>query len=201
MGILDTLSNCQSKLKSLAVIKCMGIKDVSLETPLLFPCESLRSLSIRSCPGFGNASLAKVGKLCPQLHQLDLTGLCGITDSGLLPLVESCEAGLVKVNLSGCLNLTDEVVSALVRLHGGTLQVLDLNGCGKVTDASLVAVADNCLVLNDLDLSKCSISDSGVAALSCAEQLKLQILSLSGCFKISGKSILSLKNYVNIWWD
>lgn len=193
LGILDTLSNCQSKLKSLAVIKCMGIKDVSLETPLLFPCESLRSLSIRSCPGFGNASLAKVGKLCPQLHQLDLTGLCGITDSGLLPLVESCEAGLVKVNLSGCLNLTDEVVSALVRLHGGTLQVLDLNGCGKVTDASLVAVADNCLVLNDLDLSKCSISDSGVAALSCAEQLKLQILSLSGCFKISGKSILSLK--------
>ncbi|XP_057486120.1 EIN3-binding F-box protein 1-like [Actinidia eriantha] len=193
LGIFSALSNCGSKLKSLALVKCMGIKDLVLETPLLSPCESLRSLSIRSCPGFGSASLAVVGKLCPQLHHVDLSGLCGITDAGLLPLVESCEAGLVKVNLSGCLNLTDEVVSAVARLHGGTLEVLNLDGCSKVTDASLFAIADNCFVLNDLDLSKCSITDSGVAALSRGEQLNLQILSLSGCSKVSNKSIPTLR--------
>ncbi|KAL7259775.1 hypothetical protein ACSBR1_005612 [Camellia fascicularis] len=192
-GILSALSNCGSKLKSLALVKCMGIKDLASETPLLTPCESLRSLSIRSCSGFGDASLAVVGKLCPQLHHVDLSGLYGITDTGLLPLVESCEAGLVKVNLSGCLNLTDKVVSIMARLHSETLEVLNLDGCSKVTDASLVAIADNCLVLNDLDVSKCSITDSGIAALSHGDQLNLQIISLSGCSKVSNKSINFLR--------
>ncbi|XP_052198463.1 EIN3-binding F-box protein 1-like [Diospyros lotus] len=192
-GILGALSNCGSKLKSLSLVKCMGIKDLAVETPMLSPCESLRCLSIRSCPGFGSRSLAMLAKLCPQLRQLDLSGLCGINDAGLLPLVESCEAGLVKVNLSGCLNVTDEVVSAIARLHGGTLEVLNLDGCYKLTDQSMVAVAENCLVLNDLDVSKCSITDLGIIALCHGEQLTLQVLSLSGCAKVSNKSLPYLR--------
>ncbi|XP_019192178.1 PREDICTED: EIN3-binding F-box protein 1-like [Ipomoea nil] len=190
-GILYAVSNC-SKLKSLCVVKCMAIKDIAPETLALSPCETLRSLSIRNCPGFGSASLAMVGKLCPQLHHLDLSGLYGITDAAILPLLESCEAGLVKVNLSGCLNLTDEVVVALARLHGQTLEMLNLDGCRRISDASLVAVAENCLLLNDLDVSKCSITDSGVAALSRGAQI-LQILSLSGCSMVSSKSVPSLR--------
>ena len=133
-----------------------------------------------------------MGKLCPQLHHLDLSGLCAITDDGLLPLLESCKDGLVKVNLSDCLNLTDKVIAALARLHGETLEVLNLEGCRKLTDASLVAIADNCSLLSDLDVSKCSISDAGVAALSRGVQHNLQILSLSGCSNVSNKSMLSL---------
>ncbi|KAL2479652.1 EIN3-binding F-box protein 1 [Abeliophyllum distichum] len=192
-GILNAISNCNSKLKSLTLVKCMGIKDLSPESPMLSPSESLRSLSIRSCPGFGSTSLAMLGKLCPQLHHLDLSGLCGITDTGLLPLLEGCESGLAKVNLSDCMNLTDEVVFALARLHGGTLELLNLDGCQKVTDASLGVLANNCPLLNDLDLSKCSITDSGVAALSRGIQPNLQILSLSGCSMVSNKSITALK--------
>ncbi|KAL0337455.1 UNVERIFIED_CONTAM: EIN3-binding F-box protein 1 [Sesamum calycinum] len=160
-GILTALSSCISKLKSVSMVKCMGIKDLSTEFPMLSPCESLRCLSIRSCPGFGSTSLAMVGKLCPQLHHLDLSGLCGITDAGLLPLLESCEAGLAKVNLSDCSNLTDEVVLALAR---------------------------QLPLLNDLDVSKCSITDSGVVALSHGSQHNLQILSFSGCSMISNES-------------
>lgn len=188
-GIVGALSNCGTKLKSLTLVKCMGIRDMALGFAMPSPCTSLRSLSVRYCPGFGTASLAMVGKLCPQIQHVDLSGLCGITDAGLLPLLEGCEAGLVKVNLSGCFNITDDVILALARLHGGTLELLNLEGCRKITDASLVAIADNCLLLNDLDVSKCAITDSGVAVLSCAEQLSLQVLSLSGCSKVSNKSI------------
>lgn len=189
LGIIGAISNFGTKLKSLTLVKCMGIRDMTLGFPLPSPCISLRSLSIRNCPGFGTASLAMVGKLCPQIQYLDLTGLYGITDAGLLPVLESAEAGLVKVILSGCLNLTDEVILALTRLHGGTLELLNLEGCRKITDASLVSVADNCLVLNDLDVSKCGITDSGIKILSCAEQLNLQVLSLSGCSEVSNKSL------------
>ncbi|XP_044463127.1 EIN3-binding F-box protein 1-like [Mangifera indica] len=192
-GIVGVLSNCATKLKSLTLVKCMGIKEMAMESPMPVPCNSLRSLSIRNCSGFENASLAMLGKLCPQLQHVDLSGLCGITDLGILPLMESCEAGLVKVNLSRCLNLTDEVVSALARLHGETLELLCLDGCRRITDTSLVAIADNCVFLSDLDVSKCAITDSGVAILSHAEKLNLQVLSLSGCSEVSNKSIPSLK--------
>ncbi|GKV06305.1 hypothetical protein SLEP1_g18206 [Rubroshorea leprosula] len=192
-GIVGILSNTGLKLKSLALVKCMGIKDVASETPFSSPCSSLKSLSVRNCQGFGSGILATVGKLCPQLQHVELSGLCGITDAGLLPLLESCEAGLVKMNLSGCLNLTDEVVLALTRLHGATLELLNLDGCRRITDASLVAVADNCLFLSDLDVSRCAITDLSIAALSSAEQLSLQVLSLSACSGVSNKSIPFLK--------
>ncbi|MBA0827402.1 hypothetical protein Goarm_012185 [Gossypium armourianum] len=155
-GTIGVLSNCS--LKSLTVVKCMGIKDISSEVPLSC-CNSLKSLS---------------------LQHVDLSGLCGITDAGLLPLLESCEAGLVKVNLSGCLNITDKVVLALTRLHGGTLELLNLDGCRRITDASLMAIAESCVFLSDLDVSRSAVTDSGVAALSRAEQLNLQVLSFSG---------------------
>ncbi|KAL4324191.1 hypothetical protein GQ457_11G017680 [Hibiscus cannabinus] len=190
-GIFGALSN--SGLKTLTLVKCMGIKDISLEAPLLSPSSSLKSLFVRNCPGFGAESLAMVSKLCPRLQHLDLSGLYGVTDAGLLPLLESCEAGLVNVSLSGCLNVTDEFVLALTRLHGETLELLNLDGCRKISDASLVAIADNCIFLSDLDVSRCAITDAGVLALSCAEQLSLQVLSLSGCSRVSNKSMPLLK--------
>ncbi|KAL8234948.1 hypothetical protein R6Q59_021048 [Mikania micrantha] len=189
-GILGAL---KSKLKSLTVVKCMGVKDFGQETRDTTECGSLRSLTIRDCMGFGNTNLAIFGKFCSQLQNLELSGLCGITDSGLFPVLENCQAGLVKVNLSNCLNLTNKVVVDLASIHGGTLKVLNLEGCRRITDDSLASVADYCLLLNDLDVSKCCITDNGLSYLSEGVQLDLQILSVSGCSKISNKSAPFLK--------
>uniref|UniRef100_A0A5B7B4D2 Putative EIN3-binding F-box protein 1-like n=1 Tax=Davidia involucrata TaxID=16924 RepID=A0A5B7B4D2_DAVIN len=192
-GFFGILGSCGGKLKALALANCFGIKDSVLGFPLMSICNSnsnsLQSLSIRNCPGFSNASLAMLGRFCPQVQHVDLSGLHGITDEGLLPLIESCEAGLKKVNLSGCVNLTDKVVSAIAKLHGGTLELLNLDGCSYITDASLVAIAENCSLLSELDASKCAITDSGISALACAVQPNLQILSVSGCSFISDKSV------------
>ncbi|XP_028801252.1 EIN3-binding F-box protein 1 [Neltuma alba] len=188
-GIIGAVSNFKTKLKSLTLVKCMGIKDIGCEASMLSPCKSLCSLSIRNCPGFGSGSLAMVGKLCPQLQHVDLTGLYGITDVGFLPLLENCKAGLISVNLAGCGNLTDNIISALAQLHGRTLEVLNIDGCRKVTDASLAAIAHYCLLLNDLDVSKCAITDAGLAILAGARQLSLQVLSVSGCSDVSNHSV------------
>lgn len=192
LGLFGTILNCGAKLKALSLVNCLGIKDLSLNLPSLSPCKSLQSLSIRNCPGFGNVSLTLLSKLCPQLQHVDLSGLNGITDSGLLPLLTNCKAGLVKVNLSGCVNLTDKVISSLTKLHGWTLELLNLDGCLKVTDSSLVAIAENCPLLNDLDVSKCCITDFGVAALAQANQFNLQILSVFGCSALTDQSLLAL---------
>ncbi|XP_019173929.1 PREDICTED: EIN3-binding F-box protein 1-like [Ipomoea nil] len=190
-GVFGILVHSAGKLKALAFENCFGMKDLAFGVPALPPCNSLRSLSICNCTGFGDASLVVLSRLCPNLVHLNLSGLNGVTDYGLLPFVQSCDAGLVKVNLSGCINVTDKTISAIAKLHGETLELLNLNGCGCVTDASLAAIADYCSVLRDLDISKSRVSDFGIAALAggSAIQFSLQILSLSGCVLASDKCL------------
>ncbi|KAJ9555086.1 hypothetical protein OSB04_009700 [Centaurea solstitialis] len=187
-GVFSILVNCSNNLKSLTLENCYGIKDLALKIPLS-RCNAFRSLSVRNCPGFGNNSLVLFGNLCPQLRNVEFTGAHGITDEGLTPLVRCCEAGLIKVNLTGSVNLTNNMVSEITKVHGGTLEILNLDGCRSVTDASLVAIASNCLKLSELDVSGCTITDSGIAALACATQLNLHILSISRCRLVSDKSL------------
>uniref|UniRef100_A0A2P2K6Y0 Grr1 plant n=1 Tax=Rhizophora mucronata TaxID=61149 RepID=A0A2P2K6Y0_RHIMU len=191
-GFIGSLLNCGAKLKSLSLVNCLEIKDLNLALPLLSPCKSLRSLSIRNCPGFGDASLTYLGKLCPELWQVELTGLQGVTDVGVLQLLENIEAGLVKVDLSGCVNLSDKVVSVMTQQHGWTLEVLNFDGCRKITDTSLAVIAENCQLLSDLDVSNCAITDAGIIALASSKQFNLQVLSMSGCSLISDESLYAL---------
>lgn len=188
-GVFGAIVSCSGRLKSLTLVSCFGIKDHIVGLPVMTPCKSLNSLSIRNCPGFGNVGLCMMGKLCPQLESLDLSGAHRITDAGFLPLIESCEASLMKVNLSGCMNLSDSVVTTLAKVHGGTLEQLNLDNCQKVTDASMFSIAENCGLLTDLDVSKTAITDRGIAALASAKQLSVQILCLSGCSLISNQSV------------
>ncbi|CAL9182903.1 unnamed protein product, partial [Musa hybrid cultivar] len=194
IGVLGALSKCSPQLKSLSLVRCLGIKDTAFAPVQLPSCMSLRSLTIRDCPGVSSASLQVVGKICPQLQNIDLSGQVGVTDTFLLPLIKSSDVGFVQVNLNGCVNVTDDLVTTLVKAHGSTLKMLNLRGCKKITDRSLLAIADGCSVIEDLDLSSCSVSDYGVAVLASARQLQLQILSLASCSKVTVKSLPFLGN-------
>ncbi|KAM3375366.1 EIN3-binding F-box protein 1 [Capsicum galapagoense] len=187
-GFFGILLNCGKKLKALSLVNCSGVKDLICACSLVASCNSLQSLAIRDCPGVGNVSVAVIGRLCPELTHLELNGLLDITDEGLIPLVQSCVASLVEVNLSGCVNVSDKSVSAIAKLHGGTLESLIIDGCRHVTDASLVEISDSCWLLNELDVSKCGVTDSGLEALASAAHLSLQTLLLSGCPLVSDKS-------------
>ncbi|KAL9273541.1 EIN3-binding F-box protein 1-like protein [Drosera capensis] len=188
-GFFSLLLACGAKLKALSFTSCFGIRDIPFEVNLPSYFTTLRSLSIRNCPLFGDMNLSMLAKMCPQLQYFDLNGLHEITEVGLLPLIGGSNAGFVKVNLSGSINVTDEVVFSLTKLHGGTLEVLNLEGCGKVTDTSLAAVADDCLLINELNISRCAITDVGIASLARSKHIYLQILSLSGCSSVSDKSL------------
>ncbi|CAN7018019.1 hypothetical protein Bca4012_033208 [Brassica carinata] len=188
-GFFGSLLNCGAKLKAFSMVNCLGIRDLATGLPASSHRSGLRSLSVRNCPGFGDANLAALGKLCPQLEDIELCGLKGVTESGFLHLLQN---SLVKVNFSVCSGLTDRVVSAISARNGLTLEVLNMDGCSKISDASLVSIAANCQILSDLDLSKCSVSDFGIQALASSEKLKLQILSMAGCSRVTDKSLPSI---------
>ncbi|KAE9452201.1 hypothetical protein C3L33_15889, partial [Rhododendron williamsianum] len=183
---LVSFSNSAISLESLQLEECHTITGYGLCHVLFSSGRKLKALSLAKCLGFKDLVFG-----FPSVH-LELNGLHGITDEALLPLIENSVAGLLKVNLGNCVNLTDKVITVLAKLHGVTLEQLNLDGCKKVTDASLVAIADNCLFLRELDASNCEITNSGIAALASALQLNLQILSLSGCSSISDMSLAYL---------
>ncbi|KAL1224269.1 EIN3-binding F-box protein 2 [Cardamine amara subsp. amara] len=164
-GLLGFLMNSGLKLKAFSLANCLGIRDFNPESPLpSTSCSSLHSLSIRCCPGFGDASLAFLGKFCHQLQDVELCGLNGVTDA-------------------------DNIVSAVSICHGRTLESLNLDGCKNITDASLFAVSKNCYSVNDLDISSTLVSDHGIKALaSSPNHLNLQVLSVGGCSAITDKS-------------
>lgn len=188
-GLFGTLTNCGEKLKALGFVNCLGIQDFDAGFPLTSPCHSLKSLTIQNCPRFGDASLVMLGRLCPNLAYINLTRLQNITDAGIQPLIQSSEARLIKVNLSGCANLTDRSVTDIAKLHGETLELLNLDGCRYITDVSLTEIASNCLFLRELDVSRCGITDTGIADLAAAKQISLQIFSIAGCCLVTEKSL------------
>lgn len=194
-GVLSSLVSLNSKLQSLSVVKCMGVKDINLPINAALPvCKSLVALTIRDCPEFSSASLATLGQICSNLVHLELTGLVGVTDEGLIPIIMNNDVGLTKVNLKGCSNITDSVVSTLLKQHGDTLQVLNLGGCDKLTDQILLEISQQCTLLEELDMSQADITDYGVALLASARHLNIRFLSLSGCLNITALSLPLISN-------
>lgn len=175
-------------------MNCFGVEDLNVAFPLVASCcNSLVSLTICNCPGVGNATIDVVGRLCHKLTRIELSGILDITDAGLFALVQICTTNnLVAVNLRGCVNITDKSVLAIVGLNGGSLKFLIVDGCKHVTDAILVKISKSCCLLNELDVSKCGITDYGITTLVCSTQLHLWILSLSDFPLLSDKSVSTI---------
>ncbi|KAJ8563496.1 hypothetical protein K7X08_031948 [Anisodus acutangulus] len=85
--------------------------------------------------------------------------------------------------------LVKAIVVPLARRHDETLELLNLDGWREVADASLMAIADNFPLSNDLDVFECAITD--YKPLSCEVQVNLHVFFLSYCFMVSSKSIVS----------
>ena len=82
---------------------------------------------------------------CTRIERLTLTGCHGLTDRGLLGLVEG-NRGLLALDVTGVAALTDVTVRALAQ-HCPRLQGLNVTGCRYVTDESLVPLAHACKYL------------------------------------------------------
>ncbi|KAK4718300.1 hypothetical protein R3W88_016638 [Solanum pinnatisectum] len=189
-GFFGILLNCGKKLKTLSLVKCLGVNDSINAVPSKAPCCNLVvSLTIRNCPRIGNATIVVIGRLCHKLTQIELSGLLCITDEGLFPLVKNSATNLVVVNLSGCVNITDISVSAIVKLNGRSLKFLLVDGYRHITDATLVEIWNSCWKFNVLDVSKCGIINSIIKTLSSAIQLHLQILLLASFLLVSDNSL------------
>ncbi|GFS42686.1 EIN3-binding F box protein 1 [Actinidia rufa] len=167
------------KLRSITVTLCQGITDVGLEA-VGKGCPNLKKVCLRKCAFLSDNGLVAFAKAAVSLEILQLEDCHRITQCGFFGVLVNCGEKLKSLSLANCLGFKDLVVK------------FPPMACCPVPSIfinPLVAVAENCSFLRELDVSKSAISDFGVAALACAAQLNLQIISLSGCFFISDKSL------------
>eukprot|EP00798_Chlamydomonas_sp_ICE-L_P012032 gene12032-biopygen10007 len=168
-----------SKLRSLNLLHCEGLEDVSV----LGHCTNMTALNLSFCTKLEDLSALRS---CTNLQTLDLSGCQHLVDVSALGYCTD----LRTLDLCYCEELAN--VSALGSCTN--LQTLDLSRCFQLVDISALALCTNLLSL-DLGRYKSDIVEDhppqlvDVSALgSCA---KLQSLKLHGGWRIcGGKEVL-----------
>ena len=114
----------------------------------------LQSLNLWGCYKITGASLAEVGRRCPNLQSLDLGDCYHINDASVMEVARGF-SNLQTLDLRWCSNITDTSLGEVGR-RCSNLQSLNLTRCSNITDASLREVGRGCPDLQSLNLSGCS---------------------------------------------
>jgi F-box and leucine-rich repeat protein 2/20 len=94
---------------------------------------------------------------------------------------------LSTLNLRYCKNISDDGVIEFAQ-HHRNVKVIDLRDCPGITDRALSALAETCHDLESLNVSGCSISDSGVLEIAkCCKKIKA--LDLRSCSSLSDSTL------------
>ncbi|BBN18829.1 F-box and leucine-rich repeat protein 2/20 [Marchantia polymorpha subsp. ruderalis] len=197
VGLKAALANRGGQLKALRLSNCSGVVEDGLtDKDVVQTCSVLKSLSITDCKRVGNDCLGMLVRSCPALEVLNLSGLSAVGDSVLKHLVGGAKRKLRELNLTGCVEVTDVGVCAVIQRCAENLKILSLEGCIKVSDKSMHALAVTCSGLEELDVSRCGITDDGLEAVLVENGAALKSLSLAGCEALTDKSLEALERLV-----
>lgn len=135
-------------------------------------CGSLRHLDLYRCEQIGDEGITALLEGCHSLTEVNLS-YTSVTDEGLLVLTHCRD--IVNVELRGCLGITS---IGLTHIAGVLphLTDLDLKHCYKVGDKGMLAIAENCKNLRQINLSFCPVTNIGLDALTqmaCIGNMKL----------------------------
>lgn len=152
---------------------------------LQFQCSLTRvtvsSLSTSSCI-IGTFQVHKLISRFQNLHSLSFSGCTELSDSGLT-LLQHYGPSLQSLNLDCCFGITDKGLP-FVAAGCPSLTFISLYRC-SITDTGLVAIS-NCSALQDVNLSCCSrITDYGIKVLlqNCSH---IRAIRISNCRDVNG---------------
>ncbi|XP_062021403.1 uncharacterized protein LOC133737968 [Rosa rugosa] len=196
---LPALANGCPKLSKVILTGRSSITD-QISVSLINLAKNLTYLDLGCCLEVSDKSLEAIG-FCSWISYLSLEWCCQITDKGLGFLANgSCSKTLKTLILAWCEGITDVGVSHLQRMHclehlnlancgrritdtGGvaisaisTLKKLSLIALVKVSDRTIVALAENCLNLEVIDLSDCRLTGVSIRAFSSHKLLQSIVL-------------------------
>ncbi|XP_010254010.1 PREDICTED: F-box/LRR-repeat protein 20-like [Nelumbo nucifera] len=184
VGVITLIKSSQN-LTALDLTKCEKVTDQALEA--IGAATSLQVLNLQGCSlvtDWGLASLA-TGSSSRTLKKLVLAECDQITDVGVSLLQQMYQ--LEELNLAECgPKVTDVGGVAIAAIH--TLERLDFSWLINISDVTLVAVAQNCCNLVEMDVTGCElITGAGIRAFSNHETL--EVLVLASCYNVFGDDV------------
>ncbi|KAK9921415.1 hypothetical protein M0R45_029925 [Rubus argutus] len=157
---------------------CSSITDQTLEA--VGSASSISILNLQGCSLITDCGLSFLanGSCSKTIKELVLAECDRITDLGVSLLKQMC--CLEELNLCDCgPKVTDIGGVEIAAIHA--LKKLDLSWLVNVSDPTIVALAENCLNLEALDLTGCElVTGAGIRAFS--SHIRLKCLVLCSCF-------------------
>eukprot|EP01018_Ginkgo_biloba_P018412 Gb_36550 [translate_table: standard] len=187
---LKALGKGLPNLHFLNVSQCKKLTDNGIQA-LAKGCPRLVSLHIDGCKFVTDGSLQALSRNCAKLEELGLQSCIKITDYGLSTLAQECPF-IQFLDISKCVKVGDVGV---MRLAEGCslLKILKLSDCSKVGNKAVMSLAEGCKSLEVLMIGGCRlVSDEAIQALSCNCGPSLRILEMEWCLDISNESVISV---------
>lgn len=191
-GCFQTLVELsKGKLEVLDISGVNLLTDLTLTAIGSGSCPRLRELKLNGCTMISGLGLQQVAQGCPQLSCLDIGYCYRILKTGTLSVgADAFPVKLTELTLHGVqmsASLLTELVAKLVYI-----KVLTLCGMAALDDDTLDKI---CLAvgrtLTSLDLSGCSLTDSGLSTISKHCQV-IESLKVSFCPNITGMKLKPL---------
>lgn len=149
---LKYISAGLKNLKSINLSFCGSITEFGLKH--LSTMTELRELNLRSSDVVTDQGLRYLSEGCLQLHVLDVSFCDKIGDAGLTFVAQGLPA-ITSLSLNSCA-ITD---ASLVKIAQSLtdLKTLNIGQCNRLTDTAVIAIADHCQNLTEIDLYGCPL--------------------------------------------
>ncbi|KAL1864040.1 hypothetical protein VTK73DRAFT_6260 [Phialemonium thermophilum] len=153
-------------------------------------CTRVERLTLTNCKGLTDTGLIGLVQNNSHLLALDISNDEQITEASIFAIAENCRR-LQGLNVSGCVRISNESMIKLAE-NCRFLKRLKLNDCRQLTDEAILAFAEHCPNILEIDLHQCRLlGNEPVTALLTKGQC-LRELRLANCELIDDSAFLSL---------
>ncbi|CCU81875.1 ubiquitin ligase complex F-box protein GRR1 [Blumeria hordei DH14] len=174
-----------------------GVNDGSV-LPLAV-CNRVERLTLTGCEGLSDNGLMSLLDGNQHLLALDISGDIQITERSMEVLAKNCPR-LQGLNITGCIRISSTSM-ALVADRCRYIKRLKLNDCNQLDDTAIIEFAKKCPHILEIDLHQCkNIGNESITALL-QNGRSLRELRLANCDLISDSALLSLpvdRKYENL---
>lgn len=159
-GITDLVNGCQN-IKFLDLNKCSNIGDIGVSSVSKSCSSSLKTLKLLDCYKVRDVSILSLAKFCKNLETLIIGGCRDISDEPIKQLAASCKSSLKYLRMDWCLNISDSSLSCILT-QCRNLEALDIGCCEEVTDAAFQGLGEVELSLKVLKVNCPKVTVVGI---------------------------------------
>ncbi|XP_046846499.1 F-box/LRR-repeat protein 4-like [Xenia sp. Carnegie-2017] len=147
-------------------------------------CPKLKYINLGGCYQFGNYDEAMTHlQYCPNIFSLDLWRSKSITANGIISIINHCP-NLEEIDLGWCKNVASHGIIRHLVTHCQKIKKIFLTAVRTLTDDDLLAISENCSLLEQLDILGNSNVSKESAERVLMECTNLKFFDVSFCSKL-----------------